>query len=147
MNNTYSQAESRRIVVAAGAAVSVELSPGDTTRCVSGQIWLTQEDDWRDYCLLAGMSFCADRRGRAVLSAIGSTSIVVVQRYAGAAVRRMVPGTIQIDSIEALTRRARRARADWIAAVLVDAAAWWRARMRAASRLFRARRSATSRAG
>jgi hypothetical protein len=130
MNNTYSQPESRRIDIDGSSARSVELSVGDTVRCVRGQIWLTQEGDWRDYCLVAGVSFCADRKGQAVLSAIAGSSAVVVERRARAA----VAGTVKIDSIEEITRGARRAQAEWFASVLSNAAAWSRARIHAALR-------------
>ena len=127
MNNTYLQRESRRIDIARNTAVSIPLQAGNTIRCVDGQIWLTQEGDWRDYCLVSGVSFCADRKGKAVLSAVGGKGAVVVERSA----RAMAPGTVRIHSLDAVTRGAREAQAQWIARVLATAAAQFRARMRA----------------
>ena len=138
MNNTYSQAESRRIDIAGSAARSVELSVGDTIRCVRGQIWLTQESDWRDYCLVAGVSFCADRNGQAVLSAIGGSSAVVVEPRARAA----VPGTVKIHSVQAITRGARRAQTEWVASTLRNALAWAHSRIQAALHVLRRRHPA-----
>ena len=77
MNITYSQDESRRIEIAADAAVSVQVSLGTTIQCVRGTVWLTQERDSRDHVFPAGVSFSVDTPGRAVLTAVGAPSAVL----------------------------------------------------------------------
>ena len=77
MNNTYSHDESRRIEIAADAAVSVQVSLGTTIQCVGGTVWLTQEGDPRDHVFPAGESFSVDAPGRAVLTAVGGPSVVL----------------------------------------------------------------------
>ena len=83
MNNTYSQAESRRIDIETATAVSLEVAVGDRIRCVRGKIWLTQEGDSRDHYLVGGVSFCVDHKGRAVLDAIGRQDEAVATYEAG----------------------------------------------------------------
>jgi len=120
MNNTYSQAESSRIEIAADAAVSVQVSIGTTIRCLRGKVWLTQEGDSRDYTFPQGTTFCIDRPGQAVLTSIDGSSVVVV----GKAGSMALPGTVRIDSIEALTRAAREAQAAYIRYVLSRLFTW-----------------------
>jgi hypothetical protein len=117
MNNTSVQSKSRRIELAEGLAVSVQGLPGDAIRCVRGNVWLTQEGDWRDYCLVAGVSFCADRRSRIVLSAIDAPGAVVFEPRAGGA-HAIVRGRISIDSLETIVRAAQRARREWLSRAL-----------------------------
>jgi hypothetical protein len=111
-----------RIEIAGDRAVSVNVEVGATIQCVSGRLWLTQEGDARDYSVPAGVTFCADRSGRAVLSAIGGPSVVTV-REARAARSGCVPGTLTIDSIERITRDARAAQSAYFASVLTRMAA------------------------
>jgi hypothetical protein len=113
MNNTSVHSESRRIDLAEGAAVSVQCDVGDVVRCMRGKIWLTQEHDSRDYCLVPGVSFCADRQGRIVLDAIGAPGAVVVERRSGA--HALARGRLSIDSLHTIVRAAQRARREWIA--------------------------------
>ena len=103
-------------------ATSVKVAAGATIRCMAGKVWLTQEGDARDYCVPAGVTFCADRSGQAVLSAIEGPSTVIVQASAAEG-SRCVPGTLRIDSIEELTRRARAEQAAYVAHVLMSMAA------------------------
>lgn len=115
MNNTSVHSESRRIDLAEGAAVPVEARAGDVVRCVRGKVWLTQEHDWRDYCLVPGVSFSADRQGRIVLDAIGAAGAVVVERRSGSSA--LVRGRLSIDSLHAIVRAAQRARREWMTQV------------------------------
>ncbi len=110
MNTTYAHAVSSRIAIEAGSAASIQVGVGAAIRCVSGSIWLTQEGDARDHWLVAGVSFCVDRGGRAVLGALDGPAAVIVEPA-----HSMAPGTLRIDSLEALTRRAREAQAQGVA--------------------------------
>jgi len=121
MNNTYSHDESRRIEIAADAAVSVQVSIGTTIQCVRGRVWLTQEGDSRDHAFPAGVSFSVDTPGRAVLTALGGPSVVLVTRDKRPA---FVPGTLRIDSIEAITRTARQMQASYLSRAISKLFAW-----------------------
>jgi hypothetical protein len=87
---------------------------------VRGKLWLTQEGDTRDHVVPAGATFCADRTGRVVLSAVDSASVVIVRK----APRYCVPGTVAIDSIERFTRNARAAQAKFVAGLVVSLGTW-----------------------
>ena len=113
MNNTASAQRASRLDIAADRATSVEVEAGAAIQVVSGRIWLTQEGDPRDYAVPAGVTFCTDRRGRAVLTAIDGTSVVLIVRDA-----RCVQGTLRIDSLERITQEARRAQARYVADML-----------------------------
>src|ERR1041384_2468197 len=71
MNNTI-------VDIAEGAAASVYVRVGTTIRVARGKVWLTQEGDSRDYCVCPGITFCADRKGRVVLGAVGGPVVAVV---------------------------------------------------------------------
>jgi Protein of unknown function (DUF2917) len=118
MNNTYPGAEATRIYIAAGQAVSVQVSVGTEIQCVHGHIWLTQQSDSRDYCLAAGLSFCVDKTGQAVLTSLNGTSVVLVRRADSRMMRHIVPGTIRLHSMEQLTGAAKQARSDYLADVV-----------------------------
>jgi hypothetical protein len=115
MHSTSSPLQANRIAIGAGRAVSLMIDSGSTIHCVNGTIWLTQESDTRDYCIPAGVTFCADRAGQAVLSAIDSPALAVVRARdpAGCSTTRFT-----IDSIERLTNAARAAQSAYIANVL-----------------------------
>jgi hypothetical protein len=133
MNNTLREDRASRVRIAPRQAVSVDLETGDAIHCASGVIWMTQEGDARDHCVPAGVSFCADRKGQAVLSAVDGTSDVIVRR--GTPNGGCIPGTLRIDSIERLTHAARNAQASAIAAAAARVSAWilsWVRRARAA---------------
>src|SRR5215213_8793080 len=66
-----------RIGIAANEAVSVQIRVGTAVQSLSGTIWLTQENDTRDYALPAGTTFCADRAGRAVLTALDDRAVAI----------------------------------------------------------------------
>jgi hypothetical protein len=118
---------STRIQIARNEAVSVRAAIGTAIQCVYGTVWLTQENDTRDHSVPAGTTFCADRAGQAVLTAIDDRAIVIVH-YEDSFASGRIPGTVQIDSFERLTRTARKAQQ----AALVDIAkrivAWFSSR-------------------
>lgn len=123
MNSTAMRQHATPLDVRSGVALSLWLAKGATVRCLSGQVWLTQQDDPRDYCFPAGVAFCADRTGHAVLTAMNGDARVRV--YApGTAPRPVVPGTVSIDSVEVLTRSARGAQAAFMGKVVGRFVRW-----------------------
>ncbi|HEX2829736.1 MAG TPA: DUF2917 domain-containing protein [Burkholderiales bacterium] len=119
MNITSQANSASRLAIAAREAVSVELPAGAAVHGVGGTLWLTQEGDQRDHVLAAGTTFCTDRAGRVVLSAIDGGAVALVRDKAPA---HCVPGTVSIDSLRALTREAELAKARYIASVFSRAA-------------------------
>ena len=105
-----------RIEIPHRDARSVHVALGTAIRVVSGNVWLTQEGDSRDYSIPEGVTFCADRGGRAVLSAIDGMSVVII-RHADAQRSGCVPGTATIDSIAQVSRRARASQAAYFASL------------------------------
>jgi hypothetical protein len=69
--------------------------------------------------LVAGMTFCTDRGGRVVLSAIEGSAVALVREAAPAS---CVPGTVTIDSIRQVTREAELAQARYISGLFARAA-------------------------
>jgi DUF2917 family protein len=112
MHITSSAVQANRIAIGADRAVSVMIEPGAAIQCVNGTVWLTQEGDTRDYCIPAGVTFCADRLGQAVLSAIDAPALVVVHRSDQSGCSRP---RFTIDSIERLTNAARAAQSAYMA--------------------------------
>lgn len=56
------------------AQKSLVVRGGSEIRCLEGMLWITQEDDLRDYILKAGDSFRTDRKGKVVLQALNHSS-------------------------------------------------------------------------
>jgi hypothetical protein len=123
MNNTSAANEASRIVVAAQEAMSIEMPAGAAIQCVAGKLWLTQEGDARDHVVPAGTTFCTDRPGRVVVSAIDVESAVLVRKIAP---RHCTPGAVTIDSIERFTHAARAAQAEYVAGLFVSMFEWLR---------------------
>jgi hypothetical protein len=121
MNNTTPATSASRIAVAAGEAASIEAAAGAAIQCVAGRLWLTQEGDARDYVVPAGTTFCTDRAGRVVVSALDTAALVVVRKSAPAHCAR---GTVTIDSIERFARSAREAQAAYVAETFVRFGRW-----------------------
>lgn len=119
MNTTASMHRASRIEIGGRRAASVDVAVGATIQCVKGRLWITQEGDTRDYCVPAGVTFCADRKGRAVLSAIDETSVAIVRPSQS---RSSVPGSLRIDSLDRLVQAARSAQAAYVGAVFTRAA-------------------------
>ena len=119
---------STRIEIGNHEAVSVQIAIGTAIQCVDGMIWLTQENDTRDYCVPAGTTFCADRAGRAVLTAMDGGAVAVLH-FADAFASGRVPGTVQVDSFAQLTRAARKARRDALADIAKRLLAWLSSRL------------------
>jgi hypothetical protein len=107
--------------IAEGDAASFDVRAGAAIRCVAGKLWLTQEGDVRDYVVPAGTTFCTDRSGRVVVSAIDGASAVPVFERAPA---HCVPGSVAIDSIERFTDAARKAQGQYVAALFSKAIGW-----------------------
>jgi hypothetical protein len=137
MNNTSSANRASHIEITSNQALSVDVAPGTAIQCVSGRLWLTQEGDARDHCIPAGVTFCADRSGRAVLTAIDGPSIVMVRERAAG----YVPGTVTVDSMDRVSRYARTLQAAELAHLLGRAGAWIVAALKAIGRQRRHRRS------
>ena len=57
---------------------SVRANRGATLRCEAGMVWVTQEGDWRDYLLPAGVSFVAKGNGLIVVNGRGAHNRVLV---------------------------------------------------------------------
>lgn len=114
MDRARSEAKAGRVDIERDRAVSIDIRSDTEIQCVSGRVWLTQEGDPRDYCVPAGVTFCADRRGRMVLVAVEAPAALIVRTFpAGAS--RCVPGMLRIDAMEPLVRAAARARSDYLA--------------------------------
>jgi hypothetical protein len=105
----------RRVEIAPRDARSLHVTVGTAIQAVSGRIWLTQEGDSRDYSIPAGVTFCVDRGGRAVLSAIDGASVVIVRQDNERP--RCVPGSITIHSMLQLDREARASQSAYFAAL------------------------------
>lgn len=58
-----------RFALGGSGLVTVAAVPGLAVRARSGSLWITQKNDPRDYLLLAGERFVADRQGLLVVSA------------------------------------------------------------------------------
>jgi hypothetical protein len=120
---------SARREITANEAISLQIGIGTAIECVGGTIWLTQENDTRDHCVPAGTTFCADRAGRAVLTAVDDRAVVIVH-YADAFASGRIPGTVQVDSIERLTHAARKAQHAALADIARRVVAWFPSTMR-----------------
>src|SRR5687767_2770184 len=96
MNNTSARDRASRIDVSANTAASIEVAAGAAIQCITGKLWLTQEGDPRDYVVPAGTTFCTDRAGRVVVSAIEGASVAAVRTAPASCVR----GSVTIDSME-----------------------------------------------
>jgi hypothetical protein len=145
MNNTSSMYRASRVEIAGNRAVSVEIGVGATIRSVRGRIWITQEGDTRDYCIPAGVTFCADRSGRAVLTAIDGQSVAIV-RDGGVESAGCVPGSLRIDSMTRFTRAARSAQAAYLALAIARMARWLRTAIEALGSATRRHRTKIERA-
>jgi hypothetical protein len=69
----------------------------------------------------AGATFCADRSGQTVLTAIDGQSVLVFHETAP---RDAVPGKVTVDSMQRLTRAARAAQAEYVAQLFVRLGVW-----------------------
>lgn len=114
MNSTYTDGESRRIDIDADQAISVQVTYGTLVHCAHGRVWLTQQCDPRDHCFAAGLTFCVDKPGRAVISALDGPCVIVVRKPAPRAATAYLPGTLRIESLERLTFAARHARSEHV---------------------------------
>ena len=121
MNNTSQANSASRVVVAAHSAASVDLPRGAAVHGLGGRLWLTQEGDQRDHVVVAGTTFCTDRSGRVVLSAIEGSAVALVRETAPS---HCVPGTVTIDSIKRIKRDAEIAQAKYIAGLFVRLGEW-----------------------
>ena len=63
--------------IADGQAVSLPFPRGGRIECVSGAIWVTQEDCGSDVVLTAGQSFSALGRGKVVVQGLSDAAVAV----------------------------------------------------------------------
>ena len=125
------------INLAPNQAVPVDAVRGTVVRSLSGKLWLTQGGHWRDYILLAGMSYVSLDNGRIVLNAPDGASAASVYRIELAPGARACDAVVNVGAgtIARIERDARRAQnaevVRWIG-FLVDAlaGAWRRLRGR-----------------
>ena len=57
------------------ARMQVRNGSGHRVCCIDGRVWITQEGDRRDVILKAGECFVLDRRGLAIIGALGTGDI------------------------------------------------------------------------
>ncbi len=136
----------RQIELLPNQAVSVDAVRGTVVRSLRGSIWLTQEGQWRDYILVAGMSYVSLDAGRIVLNAPDRASAARVYRIELAPGVRTCEARLHVGdgTIARISRDARRAQAAEIGrafGLLADAlaGAWRRLRDRDKSADHRAR--------
>jgi len=70
--------------LAGGSVTPIEDGLGLSVHCQAGTIWVTQENDRRDIVLAPGQSFALDRRGRALLYALGDAWACLEGEHRGA---------------------------------------------------------------
>ncbi|MBM3487529.1 MAG: DUF2917 domain-containing protein [Alphaproteobacteria bacterium] len=70
-------AETRTETLAKGAAVRFQDAAGTLVTCLSGGLWITQEDDGRDIVLAPGQGAVLDRGGRTVIGALAESRYLV----------------------------------------------------------------------
>lgn len=68
--------EQRLINIAENASLRVLEGQGLRLLCLTGRVWITQENDARDIFLAAGESFTVDHSGLTVIGAVGEAAIV-----------------------------------------------------------------------
>ncbi len=64
------------VVLAEGGVLELHDATGQLVNCLEGDLWLTQQHDRRDIVLHAGQSFVLDRRGLALVNALGGPARV-----------------------------------------------------------------------
>lgn len=123
--------------LAAGEVHSVIGSRGTVVRCLSGQLWVTQEGDTRDYVVPAGTRFCAGGNGHIVASAVADGTRIVVERAAPQPAALWTYNAVRIDAdfVAAVEEAARRERSRQVALLLRRA---WRGLQRAWQRFLHA---------
>lgn len=136
----------RQIELVSNQAVSVDAVRGTVVRSLRGRIWLTQEGHWRDYILVAGVSYVSQDDGRIVLNAQDHASLASVYRIELAPGNRTCDAQLNVSAeaiarIDLDARRARAAEVGRLFGILADAlaGAWRRLRGRDKSENHRAR--------
>ena len=89
----HPRAGERQIELIANKTVSVDAVRGTVVRSLSGKVWLTQEGHWRDYILVAGMSYVSLDNGRIVLNAPEGAGAASVYRM------ELAPGARACDAV------------------------------------------------
>lgn len=78
-------------------------------KCLAGQLWITEENDARDYVLPECAVFRSAGRGRVVVSGLAATSRIRILRPTPDAVRTLRPGvSIGLECADRLRRAAQR---------------------------------------
>lgn len=70
------------IDLTANQLVTIEGQAGMSIHCLYGQVWITQEGDWRDYIVPRGLRFVAPGAGRIVVNGAAEHSRIEVDRTA-----------------------------------------------------------------
>ncbi len=63
-----------------GALLRLQGTPGQRVACVRGILWITQQDDPRDWILVAGESLSLDRTGTVLVNALGECAALAHER-------------------------------------------------------------------
>ena len=127
----------RQIELLPNQTASVDAVRGTVVRSLRGSLWLTQEGHWRDYILVAGMSYVSQDDGQIVLNALDHASSASVYRTKPTRGDRACDALLHVsaDAIARIERDARHARAAevgrWFGFLADALAGAWR-------RLFRA---------
>ena len=79
-----------QLVMARGSSLRIEDGRGITIRVRWGGAWLTQESDGRDYYLSPGESFCLDRDGSALVTALRRACVDAIAPQPEGYARRIV---------------------------------------------------------
>lgn len=98
---------------------------GSVVRVLQGRTWITQEGDAHDYVVPAGMSFCAARGGRIVVSAVTDDTCIAIYHVRPLPAADWVRNRVRIDADFALTAR-REAQREMVRQVAALAGRLWR---------------------
>ena len=89
---------SARLLLQHAGVIRLTDARGTQISCLSGGVWITQQDDPRDIVLEAGQLFTLDRDGLAIIYGIAGPSEIVMEE----------PGTAGVDALSDLADRATR---------------------------------------
>jgi len=67
----------RKVDLARDQMLAIGNGPGTTVTCARGMLWLTQNNDRRDFFLSPGESFTVSRDGIALLLAMEASTVVM----------------------------------------------------------------------
>jgi len=100
---------SAEAVLRDGEVLAVAGDEPVVVQCLAGQLWITEENDARDYVLPECASFRSWGRGRIVVSGMAGSSRVRIVRLEPAQAQRVRPGvSVGLECAERLRRAAQR---------------------------------------